>query len=241
MYPYIIIELPSYVVMAFLGGIAALFLVYSRLTKYGFLFTDFLKIFAVSIVGGVAGSKLLFAITRIPWLIQNFSVMNLLWLIPGSGFVFYGGLFGVLSAIYLVTRKDLALQEKTFQMMVPAIPLFHCFGRIGCFMAGCCYGKELAEPITVVGIQLEQIPVQLIEALYEFLLFWVISIIGRKNPQINSLRIYLLSYSLFRFGIEFFRGDEIRGVFLGLSTAQWISIAIWIFYLVKKTRKANYN
>ncbi len=114
------------------------------------------------------------------------------------------------------------------------MPLFHAFGRVGCFLAGCCYGKKLERTITILnGIRLERIPIQLIEAIFEFLLFIILTVIRKKDDNVNILRIYLMSYSAFRFLDEFFRGDEIRGIFFGLSTAQWISLVIWAVYILK--------
>ena len=230
MFPYITIVLPSYTVMALIGGFVALCFIYFRLDKFQIEFTTFLKIFVLCVVGVVVGSKLLFAITQIPWLISNFSFMNLLLLIPQSGFVFYGGLFGAIFAILFITRKDKLFRKNVFQLIVPAMPLFHAFGRIGCFLSGCCYGKELASNVVVGPIVFHSIPVQLIEALLEFVLFFVIWHLDKKKPEVDLLKIYLVSYAMIRFGDEFLRGDAVRGIFLGVSTAQWISLGILLFY-----------
>ena len=77
MLPVIQISLPSYAVMAFIGAVAALLVLFNRSNKHGILFTDFLKIVFFCILGIIIGSKLLFAITRIPWLIENFSIVAL--------------------------------------------------------------------------------------------------------------------------------------------------------------------
>lgn len=198
--------------------------------------------FFFCIIGGIVGSKVLFAITQIPWLIENFSVRNLLLLIPQSGFVFYGGLFGVIFTLMIFTRKDMDLRKRIFRLSVPAMPLFHAFGRIGCFLSGCCYGKNLSSAIAVGPIELTQIPVQLIEALAEFILFIIIIIIDKKRTDVDLLRIYLVSYAIIRFADEFLRGDEVRGIYFGLSTAQWISIIILVVYVFKfiRTRSSNH-
>ena len=95
-------------------------------------------------LGAIVGSKIVFAVTQIPWLIENFSLTNLIMLIPQSGFVFYGGLFGTIFTLLFMTRRDAILRKKVFNVAVPAMPLFHAFGRVGCFLTGCCYGKELS-------------------------------------------------------------------------------------------------
>ena len=232
MYPYIHIVLPSYAAMAFAGGAAALCLMYARLETYQIPFTSFLRMFFFSAAGGVIGSKLLFAVTQLPWLIGHFTFKNLLLFLPQSGYVFYGGLFGVIFILLLMTRKDRDLRRRVFRLAVPAMPLFHAFGRVGCFLAGCCYGKELAGIKKVGPLEFTRIPVQLAEALAETILFVVILIVEKKKDCADLLRIYLAAYAGIRFADEFLRGDPIRGIYFGLSTAQWISLAILFFYLI---------
>jgi prolipoprotein diacylglyceryltransferase len=99
MYPYIYIVLPSYTVLALVGGFFALLCTYFRLDKCDVKFTAFIKIFIGCVFAGIIGGKVLFAITQIPQLIINFSVNNLIQLVAYSGLVFYGGLFGVLVAL----------------------------------------------------------------------------------------------------------------------------------------------
>lgn len=237
MYPYIHIILPSYTLMAFLGGFCALVYVFFKLERFRVEFTSFIAMFIFSMIGGVAGSRLLFVIAQLGWLMNHFSVSKLFLLIFQSGFVFYGGLFGVISSLYLYTYKNAGLRKRVYRMIAPAIPFFHAFGRIGCFLAGCCYGRELADPIYFMGIRLERIPVQLAESGFEMVLFIYLEIVDRKKENCDLLGIYLVSYALFRFLDEFMRGDAIRGIYLGISSAQWISVLILICYIVKAVRK----
>lgn len=238
MYPYIYIVLPSYGVLAFVGGFFALIFIYLNLEKYEIEFTDFLKLFIVAVVGGFFGSKLLFAITQISWLIRNYSWINLLILVPRSGYVYYGGLFGVLFFLWLVLKKDSVKCKRVFELIVPAIPLFHGFGRIGCMLAGCCYGLEMRSHWDVGFLQFDRIPVQLIESSYEFILFVFFVLLERRKSILYSLENYLIVYAIFRFFIEFFRGDEIRGIWVGgLSTAQYISVIIVATVITRKIIK----
>lgn len=59
----------------------------------------------------------------------------------------------------------------------------------------------------------------------------------KKRPQADTLKAYSLSYTAFRFAIEFFRGDVVHGIFHGLSTAQWVSLGIAVYYLSRQVRK----
>jgi len=234
MYPVIYVALPTYGVMAFIGGFFSLVYVYFRIDKFNVKFTDYIKIYAISLAGAFIGGKVLSVITLIPRLFSNFSLYALSHLIAHSGIVFYGGLFGVLLALKIYAKRTQYEESAIYLMVVPAIPLFHGFGRIGCFLAGCCYGKELNGSFVLFNTAVDRIPIQLFEALYEFILFFVILFLEKKHKEWNLLKIYLVSYAIFRFANEFFRGDEVRGIFFGFSTAQWISFAIEAFYTIKE-------
>lgn len=230
MYPYIKFVIPTYSLMAFLGAFAALCFLYFRLEKYQIQFTDFLKLFGLSIASGFVGSKALFILTQLPGLFSAFSLHELIRIIIQSGFVFYGGLFGVVFALLYITGKDADLRKRVFCFTVPAFALFHAFGRIGCLLGGCCYGKVLEPHVVVFGmIELGRIPVPLFESLFEFIMFACLLFIEKKDPQRDVLKIYLVGYALFRFCDEFLRGDIVRGIFFGLSTSQWISLAIIVY------------
>lgn len=235
MYPNIHIIIPSYAFFAVLGGLVVSLFLFFRIDKFNVLFSDFLKMFGISLVCGAIGSRVVFVLSRIPWLITNFSIKTLISTILGGGFVFYGGLFGVLFGIYRYSKKRNYDFHKISNMVVPAIPLFHFVGRIGCFFAGCCYGYKLPSAISLLGIvTIDRFPTQIIESIFNLILFFIIIIGQRKKVNLNWLKIYLISYSVFRFIIEFTRGDAIRGLFLGVSTSQIISIAIVVYYCVSE-------
>lgn len=147
-----------------------------------------------------------------------------------GGMVFYGGLLGALGAAgwLLFCRKiTFSLLERIF---LPALPLIHALGRVGCFCAGCCYGKVTDSPwgvryppggLAPAGVPL--LPVQLWEAggnlvLLGLLLLPVYRRIGQR------MSAYLIGYGILRFSLEFFRGDPARGLAGPLSSAQWISL-----------------
>lgn len=234
MYPYIHLILPSYALLALIGGIVAICYVYSNIDKENILFTDLLRVILYGGVGLIVGSKLLYAITQIPWLVRDFSIENLLLLVLQSGYVFYGGLFGFIFAICFMCKGQSEYRKKMFRLIVPAIPLFHMFGRIGCFLSGCCYGKYLKNPLIIMGLKIDKIPVQLMEAIIELLIFMILCIIKKKNIVNNLLAVYLIFYAIARFGMEFLRGDEVRGLWAGLSTSQYISLFVIFYYVGRK-------
>lgn len=148
-----------------------------------------------------------------------------------GGSVFYGGLFGGMTAGLLYLRKK-GLPIRGFtDIAAPAIPLFHFFGRIGCFLGGCCYGIECevgfvyTQALTASANGVRRFPVQLLEAAFNLLLFLVLWQLLRRRKT-GLLRWYLLCYSIGRFLLEFLRGDAYRGQAFGLSTSQIISLVI---------------
>ena len=151
-----------------------------------------------------------------------------------GGSVFYGGLLGGMLAAGLYARKKGLDLQAFSDMAAPAVPLFHVFGRVGCFMGGCCYGipspvgfvytHSLLEPANGVC----RFPVQLLEAAFNLALFGLLHVLlvrGRCKGRLFCL--YLLVYSAGRFFLEFLRGDDLRGIFFGLSTSQWISLPLF--------------
>lgn len=115
-----------------------------------------------------------------------------------SGLTFLGGLAGggIVAVTYLKVKGIGGIAA--LNIVVPALTLGHAFGRIGCFMAGCCYGKMA----TVAGHQF-RIPTQLMESAGLFLLT---AVLLRAKPD-NRLILYLTGYGVLRFVIEFLRAD----------------------------------
>ena len=158
-----------------------------------------------------------------------------------SGLVFYGGLIGGIVGGILgikVAKINTQLVERS---VVPFLPIGHAIGRIGCLLAGCCTGKEydgifaIHYPSTVSELSAEQgyFPVQLLEAGINIIISITLIIYSKKQkPKYSILFLYLLLYSVMRFCLEFLRGDEIRGIYFGLSTSQCISILLLLVSFV---------
>ena len=166
MLPIIHIVLPMYAVCCALGVIAAAILLISRVKKYGVPPIHAIQVCIFAAIGTVIGSKLLFLLTQLDTIIPEFSFGLLIGRFINSGFVFYGGLFGALAGvkIYSAVRKYDSLM--LFNMLVPCFLMFHAFGRVGCFMSGCCYGIECPfgfEMLISPGVT--RFPVQLAESL----------------------------------------------------------------------------
>jgi len=143
---------------------------------------------------------------------------------------------------------------KTADMYAPGIALGHVIGRLGCLLAGCCYGKQttvawaitFTSPVaqdnagTPLGVPLH--PTQLYEAGAEALILALLLSTERKGRYFagRTFWLYMLLYAISRFIIEFFRGDE-RGAVGMFSTSQFISIllaplaVVMLVYLARRT------
>ena len=139
----------------------------------------------------------------------------------GGGFVFYGGLLFALVFLGLYKLLKFPLSVQNLWAMLPALTLGHAIGRIGCFLAGCCYGSETS---AWWGIHLHganRYPTQLIESLGLFIISFYLF---KSRASQKSFSVYFIGYGILRFGIELLRGDEIRGFWGSLTPSQWISL-----------------
>lgn len=170
------------------------------------------------------GAKLMFLVASGGELKATYAQSSSFWL--GGGFVFYGGL--ILGAAWLIFLayglKHYRLSHLYF--ILPALTLGHAIGRIGCFLAGCCYGTQcnLAWAVRMHGHMLH--PVQMYESLLLFILtIFLWRLVIRKKMQAAWLT-YLGGYGVIRLITEDFRGDIVRGFYGPLSTSQWVSVAM---------------
>lgn len=252
------IEIPGYGLFIALGFIAVI--LYLSIQNY-YKDIDFemgLIILAIAVLSGGLAAKILYWITApADFLIlfdTKIELANRINYAFTSGFVFIGGLVGALIGILLFLKQFKELNKlMVFDLFAIAMPLFHTFGRIGCYMAGCCYGSQTSCPIGITfpseslapaGISL--FPTQLISAFGNFMITVILISLSRKNKEPGKLfALYLIFYSIGRIIIEFYRGDEIRGIYYGLSTSQWLGLPILIFglliYYNIRIRKRNKN
>lgn len=226
----------GYGLMITLGIIAAYFNT-ERLAKKAGLDPE--PIFNILIIGvsfGILGAKLLYYITIIDKIIANPRLLlNLT-----EGFVVYGGIIlGIVSAALYCRKKELAFL-KYLDCAAPSIAVAQGFGRIGCFLAGCCYGVAMDCPISITFTNsasapnnVPLFPSQLISSAFDFVHFFLLCSLFKHNRQPGKVgAFYLIFYSIGRFIIEFFRGDLERGSVGTLSTSQFISVFVAIVGIV---------
>lgn len=329
MLPYIEIAgrtIPMYGLMGVCGFVAALLLIVVLGRRLRVDRENAVYLFVFTVIGAMAGAKLLYLCTVWSDVVAD---LPLIWQDPATfvgtylsgGFVFYGGLIGGAAMAFGYCAAFRWRLVDYLPVLVPAIPLMHAFGRVGCFCAGCCYGIEVPWGMTYThavsgpnGVPL--FPVQLVEAGCELVICAMLVAVsvrtfGRnRNPKASPRRdphptfgqgsrdelqaqrqlqaqcassacnsqlhrepepdcepqphrepesdcdpesnceshrwsqvahspnpwgaspnpwgllaLYCLMYAPVRFVLEFFRGDAVRGFWLGLSTSQWLSIA----------------
>ena len=218
----------SYGLMIAIGVIAAFLVGEHRAKKKG-LDADLIFPLAIwCLIGGILGAKILYYITIFPEIIANPAVL----LDVINGFVVYGGIiFGILAG-FLYTKKRKVNFWKYFDLVMPSIALAQGFGRVGCLMAGCCYGAETDSWVHIVfhdssygpnGVPL--IPTQAISSVLNFLHFFFLIWFARKErPAGQVAGLYLVCYSIGRFILEFYRGDLERGSVGIFCTSQFISL-----------------
>lgn len=166
-----------------------------------------------------------------------------------GGLVFYGGLLLAIPVAVWCVKKYRLDGWQTADIFAPSIALGHGIGRIGCLFAGCCHGKPsdlpwaitFRDPECLAVLNTPLHPTQLYEAGGEFLNFLILLILRRHQSFKGQLFLsYVILYSVLRFSVEFFRGDEARGyIFSGLSVGQGISIVAALAAVVVMVKKSG--
>ncbi len=229
MYPYIIEGvLSSYSVMMVLGIFASLgmFKLLAKLTRLNKEAYDFYSTTGVIAIAVGLCSAFLFQA------VYNYFETGVFEI---SGLTFMGGLIGGAGTFILITiftkKKHIRAQFFTVaEIAVPCILVAHAIGRIGCFLAGCCYGVESEHGILFPGMSHKVIPTMLYESIYLFILLAIVLLIILKFKKIRGFNLlgYAFAYSIFRFIIEYYRGDP-RGAFIGpFSPSQFQSIVLFL-------------
>ncbi len=165
-----------------------------------------------------------------------------------GGITWLGGVVGAFPAILLLTHllvpRKKGYEPDVLDALIPGLAVAHGFGRVGCFFGGCCFGRATDSvfgvsfpegsaaarlyPDTNGEGSLPVLPTQLFEAAFEFALFLILILISRKTKKYNTA-IWSVAYGIFRFILEFFRGDDRGSAGFALSPAQLLSILLFIF------------
>ena len=228
------------------GILAAIFVAERNAKKFNLEYEKIDNFIFFSIIMGFLFSKITYILT-VPkqFLSDPLSVLG------GGGWVIYGAIIGGIFGAFLYSKKHNWDFVKVMNVVIVSVPLAQGFGRIGCFLAGCCYGLPTTSWFGVTfpshslcPIHEPVIPTQLIMSLGDFIIFGILYYrLMMKGKVENTGTLYLLLYSVGRFLIEFLRGDAERGHVGVLSTSQFIAIFMTAFaillYFFQKKGKAN--
>jgi phosphatidylglycerol:prolipoprotein diacylglycerol transferase len=217
----------SYGVLIIFGVTAGLLLAISRARRYRIERFDELAVGLLGFAGGIAGAVTLNALVHLREVIAQPSV-----LLEQPGLVFYGGVGGGALAAWLYCRKWGISLATAADAGAPGLALGHAFGRVGCLMGGCCYGRTV-DPSFPLAVELHgasRHPVQLYEAAGLLAICALLLALSRRlQPRPGALvALYLGSYAILRLGTETLRADDFeRGVLGGaISTSQAIALAM---------------
>ena len=248
------ITLHTYGVLLAIAFLAGLWVASRQARKAGLDPARITDMAVYVLIGGLIGAKLMLVVVEHDFYFHN--PRELLSILQSGG-VFYGGLLGALPVAWWYARRHALSGWRTADVLAPGVALGQAIGRLGCFAAGCCYGKVCDRPWAVtfhdayatraVGTPLEVPlhPTQLYESAAALLIFFgLLWLSGRKRFEGQVALVYLVFYAATRFVIEFYRGDAARGtVFHGLlSTSQFIAILVAVAagllypYLMRRRR-----
>ena len=249
MHPFIHLfglNIPSYGIMMALAYCSGLYYCHKQQSRLGIKKDKFYDLIFWIIIGALVGGKLFYI-----WFnFDSFSAATLIEKIR-YGFVFYGGFLGGLTAGVLWLKKHKRPILPAMDFFAVPLALGHAIGRIGCFLAGCCYGKvahnflgvKYTDPHSLVPPHLHNVslyPVQLMESVLVLILFFVLSHYYKERHKKGVIFAgYLLGYGIIRFTLEFFRFDDRGAGILGLSPSQIIAVILIIASVFLFTRKGK--
>ena len=213
------INIYSYGVMVAVGFSIAAFLVYRRAPKFGMDRDVVIDYLILALASGIAGARIFYVLLNIGYYsARPMEILNL----SRGGLVWYGGFAAaILVSIWFTKKKGLCFWS-IVDLLAPYIALGQAFGRIGCYLNGCCYGISASDNF-IFG---RRHPTQIYSSILLFIIFAVlIKWQSVKRFKGEIFMGYCILYSCKRFCMEFLRADNPR-IFLGLTISQLISAAV---------------
>ena len=240
MYPILIefgfFKIFTYGLLVATGFLVAILLASSRAEKERLDSQKVLDLCFYVMVSALLGARLLYVIVEYRYFLDSPLEIFKFW---KGGLVFYGGLIlGVLISLWYLKRNQMPMW-KTADLLAPSIALGQLIGRWGCFFAGCCYGKKtdvawgitFTDPRSLAPLEISLHPTQVYLSLNAvFIFMFLMWLSKRKVFDGQILWSYGILYSIGRFLIEYFRGDD-RGfpVEQVFSTSQFVGIFVFSF------------
>lgn len=245
------LSINSYGLFIGIGIIAAYFIILHKTKHLGLNKDNLSEMFLWGFLAAFVGGKLLFYLEEPSKYLNNPALMlkNL-----GNGFVFYGSLLFVVPTLYIWLRKKKIPFWPFMDGVAFGGPVLHSFGRLGCFLAGCCHGKVCNNAFGVVFSDpysaadpknVPLYPTQIFDIGINLITLLIVYLVSKKQQFKGQLfLIYITLYAIGRAINENFRGDDERGFLFGglLTYSQFIAIVLIIssaitwYFLAKKEK-----
>jgi phosphatidylglycerol---prolipoprotein diacylglyceryl transferase len=254
MYPILLkigsVVIHTYGALVALGFLAGIILAVKRAKKENISEDIVLDLSLYLLIAAILGARLFEVLVNFNEYQHNLWRIFKIW---EGGLTYYGGLItAVIVGIIFLKKRKLPIW-KIGDLVAPSIALGQAIGRLGCFFAGCCYGKTSNLPWAVIfrdqdclaptGIPLH--PTQLYSSAGDFIIFLILmGLSKRKKFDGQIFWLYIIFYSIFRFVVEFFRDDP-RGplMFNILTVSQLLGVILFIIgismYNIRKPKMKN--
>ena len=219
----------SYGLMVAIGFAAATLLAYRHADEFRINKERVIDLGIVMLISGVLGARIVYVALNFQYYARNpMEIINL----TRGGLVWYGAFIFGMAASALFVRKNRISFRTAADLFAPYIALAQAFGRIGCFLNGCCYGSAAPSGFILSVIfpeeSISRYPTQIFSAIALLLIFAILRVWQKKRHFNGEIFLgYGLLYSMKRFSVEFFRGDNPKLLY-GLTISQLVSAVIFI-------------
>ncbi len=216
------ITIYSYGVMVALGFTVSVILICKHAAGFNLDKDKMLDLAVIILLAGIIGARILYVALNLKvYMADPIEILKL----SRGGLVWYGGFLSALfAAVFYIRKKGMDFWN-VVDLIAPYTALAQAFGRIGCFLNGCCYG-------------IDGLPAQIYSSILLFLIFVILRLWQKRRRFAGEIFLgYCLLYCLKRFVIEFIRGDNPR-IFLGLTISQIVSFVVFLAAAVLFTQKA---
>ncbi len=192
----------------------------------------------IAFVSGIIGARIFYVLENLGYYLK--SPAEIIMLVHG-GLSWFGGLIlGVISGVIYLKHKN-ANVYKIVDLVIPFVALAQALGRIGCFLNGCCFGKESVYGIYSSLHEAVLIPTQIYSSFALLLIFVILRFLqGRPHREGQIFYAYLFFYSIKRFLIEFWRADN-KIIIFDLTLFQLISVVVFVFSVFKLITNSRYR
>ena len=237
----------TYGVCIALGALLGITLISYDAKKQGYDQQKILDLAFYLLIAAIIGSRIFYVALNLRFYLDHPLEIVMIW---RGGLVFYGGFLSAFAVCFFYLKKHNLPFLKTYDLLMPGLVIGECIGRIGCFFAGCCYGKltdlpwaiTFTHPHSLAKLGVPLHPTQLYSSLKALIIFFILISFRRYKKTAGQLTgLYILLYAIGRLIIEPLRGDERGSLILGSITltqaiaVSLIPVAIFmIYYLGKK-------